>query len=540
MMDQSTKWDKQWNELLTRCYGEEVRADAAFKADLLGQLKDKMARNDADAAETEAELPQEPHWRKLLKSAYVPCHPEETFKKSLLTKLKAKQADTAESADATAAEPDNEDVIRTILSKSYQPVEPRREFQTRLLHNLKERQRDTAVTRRTSRRRTIFMSAASSIAAAAMVMFAVWVAPYGTAPSSLPARSISMRGISMRGISLPVPEAAMSPVQEHASSSSFTPVSFVDNAQPSYSVVPASYQPENFQFSNYRVASAFDAPVLPEKAVALNVQLNNGKGWSEMGESTPVTLATGQSFRTSGDKAMGHIKFSDGSLMTLSPDSVIDATKDGLTVKQGFVLVAVPDSSTNPFRIHFPERDLAVAPGTDLALMVENPDRYAEGGAPAPMVMVVDSPDAASGLAFARGKNGVGPLFARQLYRLDNYVTPDMPSRAMCDIECQDLSKLFKEETVYEKRPYASFAGGFSADRDLSYAKTVLVPAGFNKKGDRWVADSYSNQPTVKLQYLSDAYFGFVNERRDLSHALALGSQVILDGGDGNFYEIHK
>lgn len=532
MTEQSNKWDKQWGELLTRCHGEEVQANAAFKAGLLGQLKDRMARGAVDT-EAAAATAQDGNWRKLLKTAYIPCHPEDVFKNALLTKLKAKQADLSATDVAAPREQDNEDTIRTILNSSYQPVEPRREFQTRLLHNLKERQRDTTVTRRVSRRRTIFMSAASSIAAAAMVMFALWVMPQGAASPSTSQPSSS----GMRGISLPIPETAMQPIVER--SSAYTPVSFNTSESPAFSVIPASYEPDNAKFSGYRVSNAFSAPALPEKAVALNVQFDNGQGWTDLTESSPIDLASGQSFRSK--DGMGHIKFSDGSLMTLSPDSVINATDEGLTVRQGFVLVAVSDSSTQPFRIHFPERDLAIAPGTDLAMMVENPEQYAEGGAPAPMVMVVDTPgDAVSGLAFARGKNGVGPLFTRQLYRLDNYVTPDLPSRAMCDIECQDLNKLFKEETVYEKRPFASFAGGFSADRDLSYAKTVLVPAGFSKKGDRWVADTYSNQPTVKLQYLSDAYFGFVNERRDLSHALSLGSRVVIDGGDGAFYEVFK
>ena len=530
MTEQSNKWDKQWGELLTRCHGEEVQADAAFKAGLLGQLKSRMAQN---AADSEADSAQDHNWRTLLKTAYIPCHPEDAFKNALLTKLKAKQADLSATDASAPLEQDNEDTIRTILTKSYQPVEPRREFQTRLLYNLKERQRHTTVTRRVSRRRTVFMSAASSIAAAAMVMFALWVAPHGSGSPSTPRPSSS----GMRGISLPIPETAMQPVMER--SSAFTPVSFAADASPAFSVAPASYEPDTSRFTSYKVSNAFSAPALPAKAVALNVQFDDGKGWTDLTESGPLNLAAGQSFRSK--DGMGHIKFSDGSLMTLSPDSVIDATDEGLTVKQGFVLVAVSDSSDQPFRIHFPERDLAIAPGTDLAMMVENPEKYAEGGAPAPMVMVVDNPDEnVSGLAFARGKNGVGPLFTRQLYRLDNYVTADLPGRAMCDIECQDLSKLFKEETVYETRPFASFAGGFSSDRDLSYAKTVLVPAGFSKKGDRWVADTYSNQPTVKLQYLSDAYFGFVNERRDLSHALSLGSRVIIDGGDGAFYEVFK
>jgi hypothetical protein len=270
-----------------------------------------------------------------------------------------------------------------------------------------------------------------------------------------------------------------------------------------------------------------------------NVSVGRNGEWDSAGtgRSYDVALEPGMQFRAS--EGMGHMEFPDGTLLSLSPDSDLEVTEDGLSVSRGFVLVAVPDSSDGRFRLHFPERDLAVEPGTELAVMVEDPALFAEGGAPAPMVMVVDRPGS-GGLALAKGSNGVGPLFASQLYRLDRYVTPELPGRTLCDAEYQDLENVFKMKTVRETLPMAAFAGGFSGNRDLSYTTTVLSPAGFTRKGDTWVADTYRGEETVKVRYLSDAYFGLANARRDLARSLALGSDAILDAGDGVFYEIHR
>lgn len=425
---------------------------------------------------------------------------------------------TGMKADTETPEADtdilHEDAIRALLTRSYKPVEPRREFETRLLNNLKERQRNTRVIHRKSRKHTLFFSAASSIAAAATVLFIVWALPRPTADAFAPSP------VGRPGISLPVPAIAVS-------------ADPIGNS----SVIPAAYTPG--YATDYTVAGAFAGAALADSARLLqNVAVKKGGAWEAAGAPRSVSLAPGTRFRA--EDGMGHIEFSDGTLLSLSPDSSLEVTDAGLSVNKGFILAAVPPSATDRFRLHFPERDVAVEPGTELAVMVEDPSLFAEGGAPAPLVMVVDRPDSSGGLALARGGNGVGPLFASQMYRLDRYVTPDLPGRALCDAEYQDLNNLFKTETIRETLPMAAFAGGFSGAHDLSSTTTVLSPAGFTKKADTWVADSYRGEPTVKVQYLSDAYFGLANDRRDLARALALGGSVILDAGDKVFYEIHK
>ncbi|MCD8351373.1 MAG: FecR family protein [Planctomycetaceae bacterium] len=535
MIDESTKWDTQWQTLLTHCHGEEVVADAGFKSNLLGELKAKTQQHlEAQTAADEADADK---WSTLIQTAYIPCHPEVHFKNSLLAELKARQTSIAPqvetAAATTAAAPGTEDAaIRTLLTRSYQPVSARKEFETRLLDNLKERQRRSSSNRLRARRRTIFLSAASSIAAAAMVMFVVWVMPVSSMPAS--GQPSPVRG----NLRLPVPDSAIVANRSDAA----VPVQFV-SSESAVAAVPAVYEetvPASFSFANYKVEDAFQGNALPERAVSLqNLEVDRGRGWVTLAPAAAIALAPGMRFRANG--GMGHLEFGDGSMISLSPNSLLEATDKGLSVAEGFMLVAVPTESEQRFRLHFPERDIAVEPGTDLAVLVEPQANYAAGGAPAPMVMVVDRQDAPGGMALAKGKNGVGPLLAKQIYRLDNYVTPALPGRTLCDTECQDLEKFYKAETVVFQNPPASLVGGFAGhDRDMSYAATVLTPAGFAKKGDKWVADSFSGQPTVRIKYLSDAYFGFANERRDLARALSLGGEVVIDGGDGNFYEIYE
>lgn len=544
MSDESMKWDEQWSVLLSRCYGAEVQANPEFKSSLLDALKQKTAENLADRPEMDEASDE--NWQRLLTVSYVPCHPDPEFKGGLLGQLKAKQQKTFQTsettADASAATEKNASVVNedemmsTILQKSYQPVQPRREFQTRLLENLKERQRNTSIIRRKSRRRTFFLSTASSLAAAAMVVFILSLVPHGPDLESRPTPVTATRGEGQ--ILLPLPPSAYPETFRETSDTGFT-TSFAsltqedtDRGQDDIAIVPASYT------SDYRVADAFAGDPLPGKVMALrDVEVNSGNGWVAMKDNASVPIAEGMSFRAS--NIMGHLQVDNGSLISLSPDSILTATTNGLTVEQGFLLVETPDVASKRFRLHFPARDIAVEPGTDLAVLVEPASKYADGGAPAPMVMVVDRPGENGGLALAKGKAGVGPLFTRQLYRLDNYVTPDLPGRTMCDAECADLYNIAEMRT--SPRNTYLLAGSNAGIRQAGGTTTMVVtPAGYSRKGDKWVADSYESQPTIRLKYLSDAYFGFANERRDLASALALGGKVVIDGGNNEFYEVYK
>lgn len=164
--------DEQWNLLLSRAYGE-VEANGGFRASLLEKLKTKQAEmRVAEESETVGEetagiLDNDEIWSRFLAKTYPSCEAGEQFRSNLLGRLKEKVQTGADLVEDPA--------LQTILNKAYVPVEPRREFQTRLLVNLKERQKTTIMIKENYRKRSIFSSFASGLAAAAAVLFVVWL-----------------------------------------------------------------------------------------------------------------------------------------------------------------------------------------------------------------------------------------------------------------------------------------------------------------------------------------------------------------------------
>lgn len=566
MSEMSNKWDSQWNKLLTHCYGE-VAADEAFKAGLLRKLKEKTAENRAIDASPEAR--EDENWSRLLTAAYTPCAPSHEFKTGLLGKLKAKQAETVtEEVESVSGEDHNwrrlltaayepcvpnpefkkhllgqlkarntqltgpvrtqaeDELLKTILTTSYTPVSPRREFQTRLLENLKERQRNTSIQRRQSRRRTLFLSAVSGLAAAAAVVFVVTVMRVD-APPAPTAGFIDIAQL---------PDTVIEHVPAAPSRSDFVATLASDTvSSDGFQTATA-----NLAFAPgttpYRVDEAFSGPALPETVHGVGMEVDWGEGWHPMGTNQIASLTPGMTFRPSPQASFATgLGFGDGSTILLCPDSVIEATDDGFTVRRGTLAVTVPENSDDRFRLHFSERDIAVEPGTMLAVTVPSPDAFAEGGAPAPTVRVADG-----GLAVARGKAGSGPLLANHTYRIDSYVTPDLPGRPICEAECAELEKRLNPTNYAALASTGNPSSTVGSVRRNTFSTQTAIPAGFVQRGSRWVSKNFDDQQTVKIKYLSDEYFTFANVRRDLAPALALGAEVVIDGGDGAFYEIMK
>lgn len=579
MSEQHSEWEKQWGELLSHAYGEEVEARPEFRAGLLAKLKAKTAGNKSEAdtdtaaaadVNADADTDADANWRKLLSATCPPCEPRAEFKSSLLTRLKQRQQEVVEdanwrtlltathpacearpefksgllaelkqkqqeqavqstSAEAITTETNDEDAVRKLITSSYTPVQPRKEFETRLLVNLKQRQRDTHTTRSNYRRRTIYLSGLSSMAAAAMVMFVVWIMPGGKLEQPTGQGQILASG-PMETVLAPA-EREVVMANTSLGKSNASPVNS-SALLPAAAVVAAA--------GSYRVAEAFASFTLPQTVRGIGMQINDGDGWRNMDETMLARVEPGMQFRPDSNTARSGLGFSDGSTFLVFPESLIAATDNGFTMREGEMAVTVPDNSDSRFRLHFPERDIAIEPGTMMTVAVESPDNYAEGGAPAPVVKVLGG-----GMALAMGRNGAGPLLANQVYELDKYVTPDIPGRPLCAVETQELRRLMNPVGVE-----MAAAGGPSFDNTgmqmvssaavAQAANRPATPEGFVKKGNRWQAKNYQNQPTIRIQYLSDAYFGFANERRDLADALALGGEVILDGNDGNFYEIYR
>ncbi len=529
MSESLDNWDSQWRMLLTHSY-EKVEADQEFRSRLLQKMKNKAAEaKQRETGETAEQKPSLLHndqvWSEFLSKTYPECSARKGFKTNLLSELKEK-AQIA--APAKVDDIFSEDQFAVLLSEVYEPVQPRPEFQTRLLTNLKERQQTSIKIKEQYRRRSIFSSFASGLAAAAAVLFVVWAAPFNSGAqlqtSERQSRSVIYDDEDYSS-TMPLPQSDATAVPD-----AYTqfPAAALDSSTPNYP------NASSFLPVAYNTNEAFGSSPLPKTVRGTGMEINDGSGWRDMDESGLTRIAPGMAFRSLQQTA--GLGFSDGSTILMWPDAQITATENGFSVDQGQLAVTVPDGSDGSFRINLPERDIAIEPGTMLAVNAYFPDRYALGGAPAPEVKVLDG-----GLAIARGKSGDAPLLANQVYLLDNYVTPDIPGRPMCAAECAEL-----EDFSHPSARQLAGTFGLSANASQMVANTAAVPEssagprGYSKKGDKWVSNTYSGQPVVKIQYLSDTYFGLAKERRDLASALSLGSNVILDAGDGVFYEIHR
>jgi hypothetical protein len=572
MSDNFSDMDEQWGELLSRSYGN-VDADQAFKAGLLTKLKAKQAEVCAKA-ETEPDAAgitteEESNWSALLTRTHPECEPRADFKAGLLANLKTRQAELALEAEEISAEEEanwstlltksygtcetrmefkhellgklkastaaNADLAKTeiplpveeLISTAYIPVEPSREFQTRLLLNLKERQQTTIKMKEDTRRRSIFSSFASGLAAAAAVAFVVWLAPAGRDS----------------GLEMPVQSTSVAYQGSDAISSDSFKVNTTDNAGAQLIASASNDAVGNIQtasltrnaasgYATYSVDAAFASPSLPKTVRGVGMQVNDGGGWRDLDEARVTRVSPGMAFRATRQTA--GLGFSDGSTVLMWPEAVITASENGFAVDQGQLAVTVPAGTEQRFHINLPERDIAIEPGTMLAVNAFYPSRYAEGGAPAPEVKVLDG-----GLAVARGRNGAAPLLANQVYLIDNYITPDIPGRPLCSAESAELEGACEGPSGLT--PYIVEPSRLVANTTLVSPTSSSAPSGFNKKNGKWVAASYTeDQPVVKIQYLSDDYFGLANSRRDLGQALAAGPEAIIDAGNGVFYEIHR
>ncbi|MDR1535622.1 MAG: hypothetical protein LBU64_11115 [Planctomycetota bacterium] len=526
-MDEGDIREPEWHVMLTRCYGG-ISFNAEFKSGLLGKLRAKLPRPEPAGMGTEED------WRRLL-AIPGPCRPAPGFKIGLREKLLARRRELSLDPDGVEGR-----LIGRVLSTSFSPITPRREFASRLLRQLKERQTNSLALRRRFRRRSLFFSLASGLAAAAVVLFVILpVASPDFGPGSAP-------------VGAPVPDSSQLdrmaktvPVWDGREVASLTDS---PPARDGNSSLYASPSPPGAPAA-FKVADIFLSSPLPDRARGLGMEFNDGGGWREMDPAQAVPVSFGMAFRPArrDNEALGGVGlgFADGSSISMRGDSLLTAGERGFNLGRGVMSVNVPREAGESLRLNFPEREVAVRPGTFLAVSAEAGEQYAEGGAPAPRITVADG-----GMAVARGRGGSGILFANHVYDIDNYVSPDLPGRPLCLAECEELEKrlaimpgaggAMSNRLAAGQGAYAFGSGGPMLVSDRPSYRNKILPYGFNRQDSRWVADSYDGQPVIGIEYLSDAYFSLADSRRDLAPALALGAEVILDAGDGVFYEIYR
>ncbi|MDR3210424.1 MAG: hypothetical protein LBU79_00715 [Planctomycetota bacterium] len=510
----------QWNRLLSGSTGSAP--SPAFQENLLRQLRARQVSLSSENQESSPVADQS--WQRLLASTqHASARPE--FALSLLRELREKMA-----ADGIANQ---------TVSDQPEGVRPREYFQDHLLINLKARQHAAQIIRSDRRRYSIFAPLLSGLAAAVLLLLLGNI-PFSTTDSPVVLNPETTSALALVPDTPPVDTEDLRESVASVSPVNATPV--LSSVPPSVSpspgtLVAAAYNPTGDEPVSYDLDAIFALPALPKTVRGVGVEIDDGNGWKVLDESRLTRLAPGLAFRSIQNQA--GLEFGNGSTILMQPEAILVATSEGFSVKQGELAVNVPVDNSESLRLHFPERDLAVEPGTMLVVNAFYPDRYADGGAPAPEVKILDG-----GLAFARGKSGNAPLLANQVYLIDKYVTPDLPSRPLCRAECDamenyglptGLQSPGQPQRQIDPRQLVMDTGAFN--RDIS---TSASPSGFRQEGNRWVAKTYSGQPTIPVKYLSNPYFGLAATRRDLGSALALGPNVVIDNGEGVFYEIQR
>lgn len=518
--------ERLFGALLKRNF-ETVEADPSFRVSLLNKLKQSQAtaRQETEQSAVEAgDVGREDQWRRLLSTTYPPLSIRPAFKNELFEKMRTQIAQAKE-----------DHAFNAILHRAFQPVQPSGDFQQSLLDKLKNKQREQVEARAYRRRRAVVTSLFTSLSAAAMVLFVVWLTP--------PDNNAYRAG----GIAEPIPSAIRQTM----------PMAAV-TANPDSPQVAEAVSTNG----DWSVANAFAGSKLPNEVRGVGMEMNAGDGWIPMDENQSIPLAPGTHFRAvTNQSGLGF----DGASLAFFPNAEAAATENGIQIQRGQVALKHSQDADKSFMITFPERDIAVQPGSILTVDVGRTELYAEGGGPSPEVKVLDG-----GFAVAKSKSGkaageVGPLLAGRAYRIDRYSTADMPSRPLSKEE----RKEFEPTVAQSPAPAGSYNAsglsmvsntrvgpGFSA-RDSSAPlrpnttmrrymyddklNSFSIPTPvFTFDGDRWVQEGYVGQDTHKIRYLSPDYFKLAMDRRDLAPALEYGAKVIFNKGDGTYYEIYK
>ncbi len=397
---------------------------------------------------------------------------------------------------------DSDRAFRLLLERSYEPPTYREDFKSGLLGKLKERQQEVAARQRlarTVRFRAYFLGGFSGMAAAAALallltpLFSTQAISPGQANMDKPllAQDDRPRRVISSGIEEPANPAELAAVTEEKQPSAV----------------------------RYRIEGSDEWQALADEDSAF-----------------PVNARTVFAVPAEA-KQSGGVKTSGGIVMVMDPGSELTCDRDTLAMNTGNAYVFVPKDHA-PFSLALPEYNVSVEPGSRIYLRMNRDGKYVAGQEPAPEVMVVD------GLAFSDSDRGTGPMFPGYSYKLDRYVTPDLPGKKFSSSSATKLretgggSRLFLADgSSWSKRaPAQSVFSELTRDGDTA----AFDNRSFRYEDGRWFDSTYvDGTPTVKIRYLSTEYNSFLKENRALVPALSLGRNVIV-GKDGAFYEIHE
>ncbi len=326
--------------------------------------------------------------------------------------------------------------LKLLLNQAYDRPEPDEIFRNQLLQRLRGKQMQV----RARRRRKIITLCTSCATAAAAAAFVIGVLPLnGLQPVAAPEPGVA---------AAPQPGAA----QPFATGSHYRPL------PPSAIKIASHGDLRTAPFADFvsapggsRSVEASVAPVLAgtvtpaqithldgQYAHAINaIEIRTGTGdWSALKADSKFMLKKGMQIRTPvGTADPVTVAIRNGTMLMLDGMSRIAVGEKDLRLQDGRAVVSLTHSKLG-VELHLAKQELALQPGAMAFLRVEDGDDYAQGGAPAP-VMVLLKGQALPLQADGAVRSDANVLSANKVYELYNTGTGRYPSREIGSYESQ-------------------------------------------------------------------------------------------------------
>jgi hypothetical protein len=379
-----------------------------------------------------------------------------------------------------------EENLQKMLTRAYEPLQYRQAFYDSLLERLKTQQRQTKSERtvRRVRHRRYYVGALASLAAAAAIALAV------------------------------APLLRSGPV---------APV-VPDLAQGNVSSAPS---PEPVEPASSRLAIRF-AQV--NATNALECRENVGAPWKAVVPGDLV-MADRMELRLpeSANGAAAALKTEDATALSMQPGTRIRNQGGRIVLDQGGLHLAVSQGQT-ALGVQVEKRDFDVMPGSEVYFKAFAPEGHAQGGVPAPRVMVM------TGAVCVRDEFA-NRLPAGYLFTLYDTVNGCVPG---VSLEEKETVKDFA--TPVAPRPglgrVSSQVSVLTRERGrevLAIGEHLFVSAPDGLVEAAWDP----SEKAQRLVFASPEYAQLAQEHSDVARAAALGSRVVIKIG-GQAYEIVK
>lgn len=291
-----------------------------------------------------------------------------------------------------------EEGLEMLLKTTYEKPSIRPDFRDQLLGQLKERQRERSMSRR---RKVLVLYSSVTAAAAALVLVAL---PVLSAATPVHSGGNGQTVLAQRAVSMPEAQPA-----------SFSPLSL----DPTCDTTTA------FASSNVNGQPLFNFAGRTARAVnAVDVAEPSTGAWRTVASGETFALENGTRFRTPiGSLNEISVEIDKGPTVMLDGMSQMKICAGELRLEDGNALVSVTGGD-QPVGLRLAGQDVELLPGTMAFMHLEDGEGYADGGAPAPVLVLLKG----QGQTLDAHKT---PLLAGQVYELYETGTGKFPTRPL-------------------------------------------------------------------------------------------------------------